>query len=496
MVNWKELAARVAPDPRPAIGGERIDPLQSVAEPSVNPATEEVLWDTLLADASHIDVAVAAARSAYESGPWVRDVVMRQRLLHRWADEIERRTDELALLDSLEVGIPIATTSDDVALVAEIIRFTADAPLYVNDDVLPSAPSGLSLNLWEPRGVVGIITPWNFPFFVAATKTAAALAAGNAVVVKPSELASMTTLLMADAAADAGFPPGILNVVPGTGPEAGAGLAAHPDVDFLSFTGSTGTGRILSKLSADSNLKPVLTELGGKSPQMVFRGVANLDQVASMVAHSVLWNTGQVCVAGSRLLVHEEAHEELIGHLADRFAEFAVGDPLDPRTKYGPLASPAQLDKVSGMVARAAADGAKLVHGGDRLDSPGFYFDATLFDRVAENTELFQQEVFGPVLAVTPFANLDEAIRLANATDYGLIATAWTPNMTEALAVSRRVRAGSVAINPNFPAASTHGGGFEPFGQSGSGTEGGLPGIRAYQRLKQVSLGMAPATPA
>ena len=491
--DWRALAHDLVLDPRPVVDGHRLDEVAGEHLASIDPATGRQLVLVPAAGADLVDVAVQAARTAFEDGPWARwGARERARVLLDLADALERHGDELAVLDSVEMGMPVSGARADIALAATGVRWCAESCDKLVDTVIPSPSTGLTVNARVPRGVVGAIVPWNFPMFNALSKIGPALATGNTLVLKPSELASLSALRVADLALEAGVPAGVLNVVPGLGAVAGEALAAHHDVDFLTFTGSTRVGRRLMELSAASNLKPLTLELGGKSPQVVLGSARDLEAIADAVASTVFWNSGQVCTAGSRLIVHENLADELVALVAARASAIRVGDPLDPGTTHGPLASAAQLDRVTSLVERSRQQGSRVVVGATRSAAlPGGYgYDATVLTDEPDDA-VTRQEVFGPVLSVARFGDDDEAVRLANDTEYGLTAYVWAGDVAEGYRLGRRLRCGGVNINPSVDSPpEVMGAGFEPARASGFGVEGGLAGLQSFTRLRTITLGL------
>ena len=453
---------------------------------SVSPIDGRVLAELADGGPSDVDAAVAAGRAAFEKGVWSkRAPAQRKKVLLAFADLIERHALELAVLGSRDNGTEIGMSLKAEPMgAATTIRWYAEAIDKLYGEIAPTGPDTLALIHREPLGVIGAIVPWNFPLMIGAWKISPALASGNSVVVKPSEIASLTLLRLAELGAEAGLPEGVLNVVTGQGAGAGAALAAHMDVDALVFTGSGGTARRLLEASARSNLKRVHLELGGKSPNIVFADAPDLKAAAKISAQGIFRNAGQVCVAGSRLLVQRAIYEEFIAEVAEIASSMRVGDPLSLKTDIGAVASEAQLQRNFAFVDDAARQGARLVYGGERVlqDTGGSYMAPTIFADVARDARLFQEEVFGPVLAVTPFDDEAEAVALANATPYGLASAVWTSNLSRAHRMVRAIRAGVVHVN-------TYGGAdvtvpLGGFGQSGYGRDKSLHAFDAYTDLK------------
>ncbi len=433
-----------------------------------------------------MDRAVAAARRAFEDGRWSRAApAERKRVLHRIADIIEERALELTVLGVRDNG-----TEFNMALKAEAgsaagtFRYYAEAVDKIYGEVAPTPENVLGLVHREPVGVVGAIVPWNFPLMIGAWKLAPALAAGNSVVLKPAETASLSLLKLAEYCMEAGLPDGVLNVVTGQGSVAGEALALSMDVDVLVFTGSGATGRRLLEYSARSNLKRVYLELGGKSPNVVFADAPDLEKAAQVSAMGIFRNSGQVCVAGSRLLVERSIHDEFVAALSRHAGALRVGDPLDLGSQVGAINSLGQLEGNLGFVADATAQGAEIALGGGRIleSTGGYYMEPTVLTGVRPDNRVFREEVFGPVLAVTAFDSDEEAVALANATDYGLAAGVWTGNLSRAHRMVRGIRSGIVHVN-------TYGGSDNtvPLGgvkQSGNGHDKSLHAVDKYLDLK------------
>lgn len=443
---------------------------------------------TTLAAAGPEDVAraCASARVAFEDGRWSRLApAARKAVLHRLADLIETHATELAVLGVRDNGTEISMAlKAEPGSAAGTFRYYAEAIDKVYGEVAPTAPNVLGLIHREPVGVVGAIVPWNFPLMIGAWKVAPALATGNSVVLKPAETASLSLLRLAALALEAGVPPGVFNVVTGPGRVTGEALALSPEVDVLVFTGSGATGRRLLQYSAQSNLKRCYLELGGKSPNVVFADAPDLSAAAKAAATAIFRNAGQVCVAGSRLLVEDSVHDAFVTELATATRKMAVGNPLKLETQVGAVNSLVQLEGNLGFVADATREGGEIVTGGKRAleATGGYYMDPTIVTGVRPEHRLYREEVFGPVLAVTPFADEAEALRLANASDFGLAAGVWTSNLARAHRMVRGIRSGVVHVN-------TYGGAdvtvpLSGVKQSGNGADKSLHALEKYTDLK------------
>jgi len=490
-ITWTAEALALGLDPRPWIGGRRGEPLSTGTFESRNPATGACLVELPNCGTPDIDSAVRAAREVFDHGDWSgqspRD---RAKKMHTFAEIIASHAQELALLDSLEMGMPVRNAFADMQDVVDQIHAVAEMADKLLDDVIPNDPHALVLNVHEPVGVVGAITPWNFPAYIGITKIAPALAVGNSVVLKPSEIASLSCLRLGELAAEAGIPNGVLNVVPGRGSEAGEALALHMEVDLLTFTGSTTTGRRLLELSGESNMKRLILECGGKSPHIVFPDINDLDGLADAIVGGITFNTGQVCVAGSRLIVHRSIHDAIVDRVADRARLLRSGDPLDESTTLGPLASTAQLDRVRGLFESGRRQGAAVtLDGSTPTDQAGCYWLPTIFTAVHSEMQIAREEIFGPILSVLVFDSDEEAVAIANGTIYGLTATVWTRDLPRALKMARSISAGAVTIAARSDGGRVDAttGAFEPHRQSGLGVEGGLGGMRSFTRLKSVT---------
>ena len=419
---------------RPAASGRTL--------PTVNPATGKTLADVAACDADDVDFAVARAKAAFDDGRW-RTLAPGERkaVLLKLAKLMEENSNELAVLESLDSGKPIRECQTvDVPDTIHTIRWHAELIDKIYDSTAPVATSALALVVREPIGVVGLVLPWNFPLLMLAWKIGPALASGCSVIVKPAEQTSLSTLRVAELAIEAGVPAGVFNVVTGTGKDAGEPLGLHDDVAMVSFTGSTATGRRFLRYAADSNLKRVVLECGGKNPAVVLADAEDLDLVAEQVVNGAFWNMGENCSATSRLIVQASVKDELMQRIAAYMREWKMGDPLDPENRVGALVSTAHFEKVKSYL-----DVGKAALGGGT--EGGIFVEPTVIDDVAPDSRLFQEEVFGPVLAVTTFETIAQAVALANDTPYGLAASVYTGSLRNAIRLSREIRAGVVTVN-------------------------------------------------
>jgi gamma-glutamyl-gamma-aminobutyraldehyde dehydrogenase len=443
-----------------------------------------------IADGADADInaAVAAARSSFESGEWARLApAERKRIMLRWTDLMAEHAEELAALDCIDAGKPITECRNtDLPATLDTFRWYAEAIDKCYGRVAPTGPDAMGLIVKEPIGVVGVVLPWNFPAQMYAWKVAPALAAGNSVIVKPAELTSLSAYRMTQLAHEAGIPAGALTLVTGRGESAGEPLGRHMDVDMVSFTGSTEVGRYFLKYSAESNLKEIVLECGGKSPQVIFEDAA-LDDILDNVLAAAFWNMSENCSCGSRLIVQASIKDALLAKLKDRLADWKVGLPTDAATHIGPMVEFAHFDKVRGFMDEASAQGARLAHGGrihTELGS-GWYIEPTIFDGVSPESRLFREEVFGPILAITTFETEEQAIALANDSAYGLAASLYTFDIRRAQRVASAIRAGTVSIN-GFSEGdiTTPFGGFK---QSGfGGRDKGMEALDQYQQIKTI----------
>ena len=454
---------------------------------TINPATGEEICQIAEADAADVDKAVNAARAAFEHGSWRKiSASERGRFLNRLADLIESNADDLARLESLDNGKPVSVAKAvDVAATVSCFRYFAGWADKVQGKTIPIDGDYFCYTRHEPVGVVGQIIPWNFPMLMLAWKLAPALATGNTVVMKPAEQTPLSALRIGELIVEAGFPPGVVNLLPGFGPTAGAAIARHMDVDKVAFTGSTEVGHLIMEAAARSNLKRVTLELGGKSPNIVFADT-NLDDAVEGAHFGLFFNHGQCCCAGSRVFVEEKIYDEFVEKSGARARNRTVGDPFDPKTEQGPQVDDAQFDKVMGYIQSGKDDGARLVCGGERVGNRGYFIQPTVFSDVSDDMTIAREEIFGPVMSIIPFKSVDEVVARANRTTYGLAAAVWTRDIGKAYAIANSVRAGTVWVNCyNVLDTRAPFGGFK---QSGIGRELGEYGLQQYTEVKTVTV--------
>jgi acyl-CoA reductase-like NAD-dependent aldehyde dehydrogenase len=478
---------------RMVIGGESVDAADGQTFDLVNPATGRSLGTAPLGGRADVDRAVEAAQRAFEErkgwATWAAG--KRGRTLSKWAALVKKASEELAQLETRNVGKPITSSRGEVVGASLVFDYYAGAANKIFGETIPVGKPGIDLTLKEPIGVVGLIVPWNFPILMASWKLGPALAAGNTVILKPASYSPLTAIRLAELALEAGFPPGVVNVVTGPGGTVGASLAAHPGVGKIAFTGETTTGQEIMRL-ASGNVKKVSLELGGKSPNVVFAD-ADLEKFAREAPSSVFDNGGQDCCARSRILVERSVHEQVVELLAQATREVVVGDPLDDATQVGPLVSERQRDRVADYVEAGLAEGAHVVVGGERPADQalagGAYYLPTIFDGVANDMRIAREEIFGPVVSVIPFDTEDEAIRLANATQYGLSGSVWSRDIGRALRTAKGIQAGNLSVNSN---ASVHT--EAPFGGyklSGTGRELGMAALDLYTETKNIFIDLS-----
>lgn len=491
MATLEASRSRVTPPPvrrtQLLIGGEWCDAADGQTFPTCHPATEEKIADVALAGPEDVDLAVKAARKAFEEGDWPRmDARDRGRLLNRLADLVEEHSEELAALETLDNGKPIRDArSADLPLVVDCLRYYAGWADKFHGDTLPIRGNYFCYTRREPVGVCGQIIPWNFPALMVAWKWGPALACGNTIVMKPAEQTPLSCLRMAELALEAGFPPGVVNVLPGYG-ETGAAIVKHPDVDKIAFTGSYETAQ---RIMADAapTLKRLTFELGGKSPNIIFAD-SDLDAAVAGAEFGLFFNQGQCCCAGSRVFVEEAIHDEFVERVVERARQRRLGDPFDPETTQGPQVDADQFRKIMDYIERGKRAGAECLTGGRRFGDRGFFVEPTVFDQVSDDMDIATDEIFGPVMSVLSFRDVDEVIERANKTFYGLAAAVWTRDVAKAHHIANSVRAGTVWINcyDVFDAAAPFGG----FKMSGIGRELGEAGLLNYTELKTVTLNL------
>jgi gamma-glutamyl-gamma-aminobutyraldehyde dehydrogenase len=483
---WQDKAATLSIEGRAFIDGEYRHAASGRTFDCLSPIDGKLLVKVADSAADDVDAAVAAARRAFDSRVWSGlNPRQRKAVLLRWAGLMREHLDELSLLETLDAGKPIGdTTSVDVPGAAYCVEWFAEAIDKIGGEVAPADHHLVGLVTREPIGVVAAVVPWNFPILMASWKFGPALAAGNSVVLKPSEKSPLTAIRIAQLAHEAGIPAGVFNVVPGAG-EPGKLLALHPDVDCLAFTGSTNVGKLIMQYAGQSNLKRVWLELGGKSPNIVMPDCADLDRAANAAAGAIFYNMGEMCTAGSRLLVHRDIKDVFLDKLIAAARGYTPGNPLDPKTSMGAIVDQVQLDRVLGYIEAGRAE-SKLLLGGGRVkqESGGYYIEPTIFDTQAD-AKIAREEIFGPVLSVITFDTAEEAIRIANNSEYGLAAAVWTSNLTTAHEMARSLRAGTVWVNcydeggdMNFP--------FGGYKQSGNGRDKSLHALEKYTELKST----------
>lgn len=482
--DWREAAQVISPEGRMFIDGTYLDAESGKTFDNVNPATGEITCQIAEGGVEDIDRAVAVARRTFDSGVWSKmSPSDRGACLVRFADLIESHTQELALLETLDMGKPISDAlSTDLPLSHSCLRWYGQAIDKIYDEIAPTPGSAVSLMRSAPLGVVGAVVPWNFPLMMAAWKIAPILAAGNSVVLKPAEQSSMSAIRIAALAVEAGIPEGVLNVVPGMGETAGRALGLHMDVDCIAFTGSTAVGKLFMQYSGQSNLKRVGLECGGKSPNIIFADAPDVDAAAEAAAWGIFYNQGEVCNAGSRVLVEESIAEQVLEKIVATGRAMRVGDPLDPETQIGAIVDKTQTDRVLGYIESGRSQGARLVSGGGQPDAGGCFVEPTVFADVSPDMRIAKEEIFGPVLSVLTFKDEAEAIKIANDTIYGLAAGVWTGDLNRTFRVSDALHAGVVWVN-----CFDHGHISSPFGgfkQSGFGRDKSLHAIDKYTDIK------------
>jgi len=434
----------------PFVNGKFSKPLSGNTMETINPATGDVLATVAACGAEDVDAAVIVAQQAFDSGKWSRlHPNERKEIIIELANLIEKNQHELAVLESLESGKPISECQmTDLPETVSTLKWHAEAADKIYDQISPANESGIGLIVREPMGVVGAVLPWNFPLMMLAWKIGPALATGNSVIVKPAEQTSLTTLRVAELALEAGVPAGVLNVLPGLGPDVGEPMGRHHGIGAISFTGSTEVGRLFVEFSAKSNLKKIILECGGKNPAVVLSDAKNLDNIAKHVAYSALWNMGQNCTANARLIVHKDLKKPLVQKVLKEFDNWKTGDPLDPSNQLSAIISPEQYTKILNYIEIAAKEGADLIYGGKAIQSGnGMFIEPTIFDNVTPDMTIATDEIFGPVLGIMSVDSDAAAIALANDTSYGLQTSLFTSNVTNAHRFARALQAGTVSVN-------------------------------------------------
>jgi len=481
---WQDLANKIKVNGNIFIDGKSSPAASGKTFEDYSPTLNKVIGEIASGDQIDIDRAVASAKKAFDSGVWSemnpRD---KKAIMLKWAELLNEHRDELALLETLDVGKPISDSlAVDTRNSARVIQWYAETIDKTYDEIAPAPRNSLAMITREPLGVIGAIVPWNYPMSITSWKLGPALAMGNSIVVKPAENSSLTAIRMAELAIEAGLPEGVFNVVPGLGAEAGSALAKHMDVAKIAFTGSGPTGRKMLQYAAESNMKQVSLELGGKSPQVVLADCKNLKLAAETIGWAIYYNAGQTCNASSRVIVETSVKEELFSHLKDFAQNFIVGNPLDPNTQMGPIVSKAQRDRVNTYLDLIGQEGEQLICGGKKATGDDLFIQPTLVTKVSNQSRIAREEIFGPVLVAIEAKDDAEALAIANDTEYGLAASVWTDNVAKAHKFARKLRAGTVWVN-TFDALDviTPFGGF---GASGTGRDKSLHALDAYSALK------------
>ena len=481
---WQSRAEAIQPNGKLFIDGESVPAASGKTISDFSPVLNREIAQIASGDSEDVDRAVKSAKKSFDSGVWSemnpRD---KKAIMLRWAELLNEHRDELALLETLDVGKPISDSlAVDTRNSARVIQWYAETIDKNYDEIAPAPRNALAMVTREPLGVVGAIVPWNYPMSITSWKLGPALAMGNSIVIKPAENSSLTAIRMAELAIEAGLPKGVFNVVPGLGSEAGAALASHMDVAKIAFTGSGPTGKKIMQYAAESNMKQVSLELGGKSPQVVLSDCTNLKLAAETIGWAIYYNAGQTCNAGSRIIVESSVKEELFAHLAEFAKNFNVGNPLNPETMMGPLVSKVQRDRVNSYLELLGSNGEVVNFAGEKASGDDLFIQPTLVSNVKNSSRLAQEEIFGPVLVAIEAKDADEALKLANESQYGLAASVWTSNVAKAHNFARKLRAGTVWIN-TFDALDviTPFGGF---GASGTGRDKSLHALDSYSALK------------
>jgi acyl-CoA reductase-like NAD-dependent aldehyde dehydrogenase len=491
VIDWAPVAEQLKPELRAFIGGKHVDPHTDASFIVENAFTTETIATLGDCGEEDVELAVKAARDSFESGVWSRmPAIERSKILRAMAMQVESNRN-LAVMQSLQMGMPINVAWPDMRAAADVLRDAAELADQLNDVVVPGSATSLTMEIRRPQGVVAIISPWNFPTGVALTMVAPALAAGNSVVLKPSEIAPLECLALAAIAAEAGVPAGVFNVLPGTGANTGRLLALHPDVDMLSFTGSTATGQKLMQYAGQSNLKALVLECGGKSPQIVFDDLGDIETLADVLYEGFTFNSGQVCTSHSRTLIAASLYDRLVPLIADRVAASLTGNPINVGTKLGPIANRVQAARVRAAV-EDAGPGTRLIASGQTSGTSSNELAPHLFEATDQSSPLVQDEIFGPLSIITRFQDEEDAIRLANGTRYGLSASVYSSDVAVSYRLLSRLRTGVVLAN-RVPRPKPTGIRFvtvEPVKMSGFGAHGGARGLSTYTRVQAAILNM------
>lgn len=468
------------------INNEYVNSVSGKTFPTYNPSTEEVIAHIQEGDKADVDIAVKAARAAFKLGSKWRtmDASDRGKLLYKLADLIERDSSYISSLDTMDMGMPWTLSHyGGISATVSILRYYGGFADKIHGKVIPANGNHFCFTRHEPIGVCGLIVPWNFPFALLSWKLAAAIACGCTCVIKPAEQTPLSTLYLGNLIKEAGFPPGVVNIIPGYGPTAGGALSAHMDVDKVAFTGSTEVGKLISKAAAESNLKRVTLELGGKSPNIIFDD-CDLDLAVEVAHQGLFMNSGQVCLAGTRVFVQDTIYDEFVKRSVERAKKRTVGNPFEPQFEQGPQASKEQFDTVQRYIKLGRDEGAKLMCGGNRHGDKGYFIEPTVFVDVKDDMTIAKEEIFGPVMSILKFSTVDEVIERANATMYGLAAGVFTKDFDRLITVSSALKAGTVWGNTySFLSSNTPFGGYK---MSGNGRELGEYGLEAYTEIKSV----------
>jgi gamma-glutamyl-gamma-aminobutyraldehyde dehydrogenase/4-guanidinobutyraldehyde dehydrogenase/NAD-dependent aldehyde dehydrogenase len=490
---WRHRAKRLVIRNDAFIDGKYVKAVSGDTFDCRSPVDGKVLTAVASCAEQDVDLAVAAARRAFEAGVW-RDMPPKERkkVLFRLAELLVENSDELALLETLDMGKPIRfSAAVDIRTAANSIRWSAEAIDKLYGEIAPTGPDVLALVSWEALGVVGVVVPWNFPLIMAAWKIGPALAAGNSIVLKPAEQSPLSAIFLGELAIQAGIPAGVLNIVPGFGQTAGKAIGLHKDIDFVGFTGSTEVGKLFLTYSGQSNMKGLSLECGGKSPNIVFADAPNLDAAAKAAAFGIFFNQGEMCTAASRLLIQASIKDQFLEKVIAIGKTMPAGDPLDPKVKMGAIVDERQMERVLGYINSGVNAGAHLALGGNqvRTETGGFYVEPTIFDDVHSGMTIARDEIFGPVLSVLTFEDVEDALRIANDTIYGLGAGVWTRDFVTAHQVARRLQSGTVWVNCYDASDDT-----VPFGgfkQSGIGHDRSMHALRKFSQMKTTWMNIA-----